>query len=350
VRSKHQRKTSTNVAVLLREPLRSWPLNQPLPVPQKVEYAGFFLGSFETNSDKHLKLFQSARQPQENSQDSDPVELDEEIQPVAPEQCVPVFVAKRLRWFPTEISETPPITESMVKLAEQGMDVSLIFDRVKRRSKKPIGASETAALYQMMIAADKITALPRDTMDFKQLLSSHRSNGAAVRMTGRIRQCVAAKINNPKIAAELGTDTWYQTTVFPDQQGKNIVLRNPDGEDLIYSQFPFTFCLPHLPDDRSPQELTGAVFEFSGFYYRMWAYPSERTDNAGLSGQISPLIMVSSLREIKAEEADLNVFVGAIVGAMLLAIAFIAIFVYRSRGQKTNEETLPLPEKIDINF
>lgn len=333
-------------AVLLREPLRSWPIDQPLPVPQKVTYAGFFLGSFATDDNGYPKLFQSAEEKETPLHEIDLI--DEENPPVAPEQCVPVFVAKRLRWFPTETSETPPVSEALVKLSEQGMDVSLLLDRVRPRSNKPIGSSETTALYQMMIAADKVDTMPGNPMDFQQLLRSPQSIGEAVRMSGRIRQCVAAKIDNPQIAAELGTDTWYQVTMFPNQRGQNIVLRNPEGEDLVYQQFPFTFCLPRLPDDRSPQELTGAVFEFSGFFYRMWIYPSERTDQANLAGQSSPLIMVSSVKEIRAAEADLNAFVGTIVGAMLLTIGVVAFFVYRSRSRKVEQE--PLPETIDINL
>ena len=326
-------------AIVLRQPIGSWPLDEALPAPQRIRYHGFFLGSFQSD-DQRLVVEEKP-------------DADEE--PPADETAlsVPVLIANRIQWIPDKTSASPEVTPSMVELANQGVDVSKLHDTVRRYSAKPLGKRETGVFYDMMAAAANSESLPEDAISFAEFMRSLEKNprgfiGNAIEIKGRVKQCVPVIVDDEATREKLGNSKWYQATVFPELE-KSIAIKNPKGEDEIYDSFPVTLCLTRLPEGLSTETIVGKSFRFDGYYYRIWIYPSERTDKSGLAGQVSPLVMVSSLKEIQANKSQLDLFIGALVGVMLLGIVAVAFFVARSR-RPVPADAEPLPDVIDTNF
>lgn len=327
------------IAILLRQPIGAWPLDEPLQTPQRIQYQAFFLGSFQSDDEGLVA--------EERVDDTD------EPAAGAPADSIPVLVTNRIRWQPEKASTSPLVTPSMVELANQGVDVSKLHDTVRRYSAKPLGKRETDVFHEMMIAATNSSSRPDDAIDFPALMRGLEKDprgliGTAVGIKGRIKQCVPVVISDKELSKKLGTQKWYQATVFPDME-KAIVIKNPNGEDEVYSSFPVTLCLTRLPAGDGPESMVGKSFRFSGYYYRIWIYPSERTDNSGLAGQVSPLFMVSSLQQIQADKSQLDLFIGALVGIMLLGVIAVSFFVARSR-RPVRTDAEPLPDVIDTNF
>jgi len=164
------------IAIVLRQPIGAWPLDQPLTTPQQIRYCGFFLGSFETDDGELIIT-------KEHS--------DVEEVPSIPARptSAPVFVARRIAWLPTAVSESPQVTPSMVELASKGVDVSGLRDTILPRSAKPLGQRETQLFYQLMKAAAVSKSPPEDVVDFSELMRNPKGLiGNAIELTGRIKK------------------------------------------------------------------------------------------------------------------------------------------------------------------
>ncbi|QEG24723.1 hypothetical protein [Mariniblastus fucicola] len=304
-------------ALISRSSVASWPVKQSLEEPQSIRFDGFFFAS------KSVALI--------GETDSTPI---------------PILVTRRFSWHPERTYAELGVDAAKVALANSGVDISLL-DIVKSRKGKSIGSRETVCFWQML-AASKNVRLPADVdrVDFSTMLRSPiESVGSAASVQGRVRQCVPVKVSDPEAVSLLGTDTWYQLTIFPDLKGRPIQVATRDGEHEVYQNaFPVTVCVLNLPAGLNQESIVGNVFLCDGFFYRIWAYPSERTDDSGLYGQPSPLVMASSLTEIESTAGQLQTMLGAMLLAMAIAIGFVGWFVFRSKKAVTRDE---LPDKID---
>lgn len=299
-----------------RSSVASWPENQELSQPQQIRFDGFFLGKLAVEIG-HQKL--SAR---------------------------PVFVARRFAWYPEQENESLQVDAAKVALAKAGVDISLL-DIVKSRKGKPIGNRESACYWQMLAACK--TAKPAasaDRIDFATMLRSPLDSvGKFASVQGRVRQCVPVKVTSPEAMELLGTDTWYQLTIFPDLDGVPIEVGTRDGDPEVYQNaFPVTVCAVNLPQGYDSESIVGNTFQYDGFFYRIWSYPSERTEDSGLAGQPSPLMMASSMVKIESTTGQLQTLLGAILLAMAVAIGFVAWFVNRSNKTRPRTE---LPDQIE---
>ncbi len=324
------------LSIVLRQPIGAWTTGQPLATPQPIRYHAFFLGSFESD-EAGLKV-------EEDYSNEQP------LSPTQKSTSEPVFIARRIEWLPEAPCESPKVTPSMVHLAARGVDAAGLRDTILPHSAKPLSPRESRLFYRMMRAATDSETMPDDTVSFSKLMRSPKDLiGTAIELQGRIKQCVPVLVNDETTRKTLGADQWYQATLFPDMGGKDIVIRNRSGEDEVYTSFPVTLCLKELPAGLTPKTFEGKSFRVAGYYYRMWIYSSQRTDNSELPGQVSPLVMVSSQTEIQANEAELDLFIALMATMMLIAVIAVGFFVFRSR-QPTPGRTEPLPDIIDTNF
>jgi len=312
-----QTKEGDHFILVSRSSIASWPLDQELTEPQQIQFGGFFLGNFQ------VELGQSK-----------------------PSAACPVFVARRFSWYPEQENESLKIDAGKVALAQAGVDISLL-DIVKSRKGKPIGIRESTCYWQMLAATKKLATTDLGSrIDFATMLRRPiDSVGKAASVQGRVRQCVPVKVTEAEPIKLLGTDTWYQITLFPDLDGRPIEVGTPDGEPEVYQNaFPVTVCVLDLPPGFTPESIVGSSFLCDGFFYRIWSYPSERTDKSSLAGQPSPLMMAASMIQVKSASGQLQTLLTAILLAMAVAVAFVGWFVYRSKKSNSKKE---LPEQIE---
>ena len=167
--------------VVSRSTVSTWPLDEKLVTPQPIIANGFFLGNLSIGS-----------QP-----------------------AMPVFVARRFSWFPTTESTELEVNASLLALSEAGVDVALL-DTVRARKGQPIGVRESNCFWQILSATRSVDFAAAKRIDFASMLGDPvRHVGNAASIQGRIRQCTPVKVTEDNARAMLGTDTWYQLTIFP---------------------------------------------------------------------------------------------------------------------------------------
>jgi hypothetical protein len=301
-------------AVISRSTVSSWPINVPVDSPQQIKFSGFFLGNLKVgNAD--------------------------------PNTNVPVFVARRFEWFPAEVNNDMGVDANMVALAQAGVDIALL-DTVKAQKGKPIGIREATCFWQLLSACTKVAPQGDKRVNFATMLREPlESVGKAAAVQGRIRQCVPVKVTSPEAMELLGTDTWYQFTIFPDLDGRPIQVATRKGDPEVYtSAFPITVCTLELPRGVTAESIVGSSYFFEGFFYRIWSYPSERTEDSNLEGQPSPLMMVSTMSLIESTTDQLQMFLIALLTSVVIAVAAIGWFVLKTRKSTTRKE---LPETIE---
>ena len=302
-----------------RSSVSSWPRDGKLPEPQSIQFNAFFLGN---------------------------VALDFGDQFSADE--IPVFVARRFAWHPKQQSESLNVDASQVALSKAGVDISLL-DVVKSRKGQPIGVREGACFWQMLSACKQSDMeVPPQRIEFADMLRKPiDSVGKATSIRGRVRQCVPVKVTDAEVAKLLGTDTWYQLTVFPDLDGTPIKVGVRDGDPEVYrNAFPVTVCVVDLPAGFSADSIVGEVFFYDGFFYRIWSYPSERTDNTKLDGQPSPLMMAVSLLKAESTVSQLQTLLTAVLFAIAIAVAVLSWYGFKTRRRKKPSQELP--EQIEL--
>ena len=177
------------------------------------------------------------------------------------------------------------------------------------------------------------------------LLKPIDSVGKSASVQGRVRQCVPIKITSAEAIDQLGTDTCYQLSIFPDLDGRPVRVATEKGSPEEYKNaFPVTVCTLDLPSGYDSESIVGNTFQYNGFFYRLWAYPSERTENSALDNQPSPLMMAYSLVKIKSTSGQLQTLLTAVLLAMAIAVGFVIWFVMRAKKSETRSE---LPDQIE---
>ena len=334
-------------AIVSRSSIVGWSRMPKLESPQPIQFQGFFYGYVESGVDGDQRTILKIEKRKTGFANGKPAEGEDRS--VTSSNSMPVFIAKRFSWFPEQADSTLKVDASKIALARCGVDIGLL-DIVRSKSGKPIGASEADCFWQMLAGCQKLdpeNPKIKNRISFASMLGDPLDSiGQAATVQGRVRQCVPVKATDPNVVSLLNTDTYYQLTVFPDLDGRPIHVSGKDGTVEVYKQaFPVTACLTTLPSEFNAESIVGETFKFDGFFYRMWVYPSERTDASSLDGQPSPLVMVSQSTLVKSTSDQLGIFVTCLVFAMLLAIVCVSWFVLRS---KSKSPSLDLPDRIEL--
>ena len=265
---------------------------------------------------------------------------------------VPVFIADRLSWFPEKTSDT--VSDSLVRLANAGVDIGLL-DTVRESNTQPLKGKDAEAFFQMLSGVKEmksgIGVQPR--LGFADLMQKANSHfGQAVRIKGVVRRCTPIPQSESDIQDRLGISNYYELIIFPDLDGAKIIVKNKDGGQLDYQRFPVTVCCTELPEGMSPSDIERKPFVVDGFFFRFWKYQSDKTDLAGTSGQVSPLIITNSPFEVKSQRGILNsVMLILTIGFIAVLVAVIYGFRVADRTQKSPSEKMleTLPKRIDLS-
>lgn len=263
----------------------------------------------------------------------------------------PVFVADRIEWYP---NTTAHCDQAHVVLAKAGADIGQL-DYVREHNTRRLGKGDSEAFYQILGAAKKTPDDDgiEDRLGFMEIMQNPNSNFChAAGISGVIRRCTEIPVNSPQISSRLGISKYYELIVFPDLDGGKIIVKNKSGNNLEYRRFPITVCCTELPDGMSPTAIEKSRVAIEGYFYRFWKYQSDKTDLAGTTGQVSPLLMAKRPALMQPQSSNLN-FILLIFASLVIAGIAILLWSYRiadrkrkSPGQKILES---LPGEIDLS-
>jgi hypothetical protein len=335
--------------VITRSTCVSWPLDEVFESPQSIAFSGFFYAQIELEDERlKLELRSKSEVEQADNVDSDDATTE------ADGNAVPVFIANRLAWYPDSVQTSLGVDESRVALAKAGVDIGQ-FDYVRKENSKPLGSRDSDCFFQMLGAVKSLGAgVPEHKTSFVGLMNEPiESIGKAVSIEGRVRQCVPVKIQSDDTKQATGLDGYFQVTLFPDLDGQKIVVSNPNGEDQVFRRFPVTVCLTELPDGLTPAEMEGKQIALQGFFYRFWSYVSERANQDGVAGQVSPLVIASQTKVFASSQGQLNLFLGGLLFAMIVGMCLLGwYYSYQRHRGSDRTDAIPqdeLPEKLDTS-
>ncbi|MEM7782541.1 MAG: hypothetical protein AAF623_04245 [Planctomycetota bacterium] len=265
-------------------------------------------------------------------------------------QNVPLFVSSALQWYPSQI-QFETLAPSHLELAKAGFDISLL-DLARKTNTKPLSKLDAEAFYRMLGSITKVESKQSEPIAFEEMMNSASTVfGKRIQIQGIIRSCSLIETIDPDLKLRMDLDRYYQVMIFPDLDGKNIVIRNKDGRNDVNQRFPVTVCFRNLPKNFSPQSLSKKNCQIDGYLYRFWRFQTERTDQKGFDGQISPLIIADTIEVLEPVNRQLD---GFLYGFILLVLGGIVgtVFFYRyadrnhkSPGTKILEE---LPTRLDL--
>lgn len=269
----------------------------------------------------------------------------------SPEENVPLFVARRLAWYPEEAIPAQGVTDANVLLAARGVDIGQ-FDFVRQQYGKPLGKEDSDIFFQVLSAIESVTPteVTQPTLGFNELMKAPLENiGKFVSFRARVRKCSPVQITNPDLQARMGFDRFYQLMVFPDLDDQQIVVKNPDGEDLVYRRFPVTMCVRSLPAGMKPSDIENQQVVVEGCYFRFWKYASDLTDQAGVSGQISPLIISNCPLLVVSDGETLNLILCGFLLAIILGLVTL-YWIFRNPKKRPALRSMPsdLPDQMDV--
>ena len=264
----------------------------------------------------------------------------------------PLFVASTLSWYPTS-KNFDRVVDSHLELARAGFDIGLL-DLAQAYNTKPLNQRDAEAFYQMLSVVDKANPKHHGGISFQELMEkASRGFGQQISVSGVVRQCTEIRTTDPDLLTRMDLTRYYQMILFPDLDGKNIVIRNSEGREDINQRLPITVVFKTLPKGWKTEELERQSCRVDGFVYRFWRFQTERTDQSGFAGQISPLIMVGSPVVLEKVNAELDgLLYGFIVTVLLCVIGVVFYYRYVDRKHKTPGAKIldELPDKISVSF
>ena len=312
-------------------------------IEQPIEFVGFFMG---------LRNFEP--EPGDNASSiAAPDSLSNKLNP-------PLFVARRVNWYPDRISAELEITETDLLLAQAGVDFTQLR-QLGDRNGYGINADEALSFYQLLKAASELDApsIQAPKIELESMLRNPAHYLARpVAITGHVRRVTEIAVQDADIRQRLGIDKYYQLDMFVPLENRRIVIKPPPGksadkkptadsdtQDLVIDhRFPVTVCTCSLP--MAKDQINRNRVTARGFFFKNWSYESELSlETQSGARQIAPLIIAMQPDIAPAGANDfswiLMLFAFAVLGsAVLLA------WLMKLRTTSGNQQAMP--ERIEI--
>ncbi|HEV7278803.1 MAG TPA: hypothetical protein VGN57_01215 [Pirellulaceae bacterium] len=255
-------------------------------------------------------------------------------------------------WRPSEPNEALGVTPARAALAESGLNL-LELDGLRERDKAELDAADWEAFFAMLRATQTLSdaeraKLVQDVTLVDLLTNAERYVGEAVRFPARVRRITQIRVDDSRAVRLLGRETYWQLDCVYDLDDQPIRMRGRQGEDIVFnSTFPATVCTldlpPELEEERKRSLERGGGGEVNrqtiveGFFFRLWAFPTEQTRAAGGDAlQFGPLT-IGAIQTVQPPEYDGSWTYWLLIPAGL-ALCGLMIFLWRStRGDSLNE-------------
>ena len=311
-------------------------------IQQPIEFVGFFMG---------LRNFET--EPADNAASiAAPDSLNNKLNP-------PLFVARRINWYPERISETFEITATDLLLAQAGVD----FNQLRQlggRTGFGVAADEATSFYQLLKATSELDAqaIPTPKIELETMLRDPAQCLARpVAITGHIRRVTEIAVEDADIRQPLGIDKYYQLDMFLPLDNRRIVIKPPskksgekkrpggESQDLVFkNRFPVTVCTCSLPLEKS--QINQNRVTVRGFFFKNWSYESELSlENQSGARQIAPLI-IAMQPEIVPLGPNYFGWVLMSFAIAVLGAAVLLAWLMRSRPVPGNQHAMP--DRIEV--
>ena len=271
---------------------------------------------------------------------------------------VPVFVARKLSWFPEQVSKSLSISTLDVLLAGRGVDYNL-FQQVGEVPSSGIGSSEAISFYQLLKATTQIESFKFGTasLALEEMLRDPKGClGQPVNLAGHVRRVTEIPIDDPFVRNQLGLEKYFQLDMFVQLGDRKIVIKPPrerssasrnldDNHGLIIeNRFPITVCTCELP---APKEMINRNrLLIRGVFFKNWSYESELSiENRTGVQQIAPLI-IASKPELSPLSPD---YFGWLLSAFSVAVLALTILLaWLWRPGQGSEHKRNVPDQIEV--
>ena len=312
-------------------------------IDQPVAFVGFFLGlrNFESSDNKAKSL-------------AAPVDLQNKINP-------PVFVARRVAWYPDQISTRLGIDPSDLALAARGVD----FNRLSQlgdRTGNGINANEAESFFQLLRAAAEFdfSQNPAPELKLESMLQAPESCLARpLTLRGHIRRVTEIAVEDVEIRQRLGIDKYFQLDLFVPLENRRIVIKppsrnsiagdasaEPDGQQdlVIENRFPVTVCTCRLPV--APAQINRDQVTIRGFFFKNWSFESELSiKHASGAQQLAPLVIAG---EPEIIDMGPNYFGTALMGFAILVCLGAMTLAWFMRPSGHPGTRSQHPDQIDV--
>jgi hypothetical protein len=188
------------------------------------------------------------------------------------------------------------------------MDLGLLDD-VRRRNRKPIGASERECFYQLLAAvggADRgqLERLAQRDLELPRLLQDPASRqGRLVLVQAAARRVTEILVGDRDLRERFGLERYYQIDGFVPLGEQVVRLGGQEGGrggPVFANHFPATFCVRRLPPEmarlvdaasRNGSDLNESI-QVAGYFFKLWAHQSEYVSSFDKEElQLSPLFI-----------------------------------------------------------
>ena len=266
-----------------------------------------------------------------------------------------LFAAERIEWFPKQANRAAGIPPGQVALGQLGMDVSL-FDRVRTRNRRPVGASERDCFYRLL---QLLETGKRPTGEIKPikpsltdlLRSPQDHHGEYLQLVGTVRRITNIQVASEEIELQFGISNYYQLDMFVPLGNRTIqIKRNPtDQHALVFeNRFPLSVCVAHLPAElvaaqaeldagEYPGTTLNETLQVTGFFFKLWSYRSTfsvRDDHD--RQQLSPMILAYTPR-IPAPTVPSAMLETVIAVGFMAALLMAWLLIWR--GEKDSKQS-----------
>jgi hypothetical protein len=278
------------------------------------------------------------------------IQPSSEVEPAAQVEpaVVPLFLAKQLFWFPTEVNGELGILASHTLLARHNVDIAG-FDFVRREDRKALSTNDARTFYELLDAVGRMEVLSEDAVDHMELLKNPTTFGKQVSFRARVRKCSVVR---PGGDLPFELSHYYQLIVFPDlrdSRGEPTLVEIGKGEEkLTYRRFPFTVCCRELPEGLTPEQIENQQVLIEGFYFRFWQFDAERTRDADVGAQISPIIIARRPILVESTISQLQQFFGVLLLAVIGVLGIVGWTIYRI-NKRTVRFKSELPPQIETS-
>jgi hypothetical protein len=284
-----------------------------------------------------------------------------------------IFAARRLRWHPEREIPEQHIGPDQLRLAELGLDISLLED-LRLLNKKDISDLDREPMYQLLDVAGKAPAgalrsEPRKEFDLIPLLTEpEKHQGELMSVEGFARRITKVAVDDPDIRSRFGIDHYYMIDMLVNLKQKIKIIADPkkstkpqpDGGPAeggaekpkdpnvpeldgptFNNGYPVTLCVRELPSSLEPKDVMRELIRADGIFMKTWSYHSTYMAQFDNKKLVAPLLVGTTVHRVKPAQVY-NWVSDTLVGVSIALAAFIigCVFWWFRTSDKQTQEIL----------
>ncbi|MBI1247347.1 hypothetical protein GC197_05810 [bacterium] len=219
-----------------------------------------------------------------------------------------LFATPKISWHPSKPNAALGVTSAIVRLSQQGMDISEL-SQIRDRTK--FEGMEREPFYQMMTAVSRmpfdeqtptvgqsvseLMLLPKDGL----MVAPEKYRGEFLHLSGLCRRITRIEIDDEDIRDRFGIDHYFELSIFVPIPAPIVSQRPGDEESRreFSNDYPVLVCVPNLPQGLAVGDQLHASVQVTGAFFKLWAYRTPFMSRGDYNRrQISPLLIAASVQ------------------------------------------------------